>query len=99
MRFKIYNSPKRGQFFTEQEVERLAYKFMTNCEFFPLRTRMIAANKLHHMPRASSKIFYKKRCIVTGHARSLVQNFQISRHVMRQRALNEKLPFVTRACW
>jgi small subunit ribosomal protein S14 len=54
---------------------------------------------LQKMPRNSSKIRIKNRCIITGRTHGLVGPFNISRIKLRELILNGLVPGVKKAIW
>ncbi len=56
----------------------------------------IALNK---MPRNSSRIRLRNRCLLTGRARGFMRKFKLSRLTFREMALNGLIPGVTKASW
>ena len=54
---------------------------------------------LDEMPRNSSKVRLKNRCQLTGRPRGYVRYFGISRIMLRDMALNGKIPGLKKASW
>jgi small subunit ribosomal protein S14 len=54
---------------------------------------------LDEMPRNSSKVRLKNRCQITGRPRGYVRYFGLSRIMVRDMALNGKIPGVKKASW
>ena len=61
--------------------------------------RMLAREALAKLPRNSSPVRLRSRCIVTGRGRGVYRKFGISRIVFRDMAHNGQLPGVTKASW
>ncbi len=55
--------------------------------------------KLEKMPRDSSKIRIRNRCVVTGRPRAYYRKFGLSRITFREMALKGEIPGVTKASW
>ena len=51
------------------------------------------------MPRDSSKIRIRNRCVVTGRPRAYYRKFGLSRITFREMALKGEIPGVTKASW
>ena len=81
------------------EVERNALRFITHCELIPLERRMRAQFRMAQLPTASSEHFHRRRCVVTGNPRSVVGQFNLSRHEFKRMALDGNLPGVIKAKW
>ena len=54
---------------------------------------------LDEMPKNSSSVRLKNRCQITGRPRGYVRYFGISRIMLRDMALNGKIPGVKKASW
>jgi small subunit ribosomal protein S14 len=54
---------------------------------------------LDEMPRNSSKVRLKNRCQITGRPRGYVRYFGLSRIMVRDMALNGKIPGLKKASW
>jgi small subunit ribosomal protein S14 len=54
---------------------------------------------LQKLPRNSSPVRLKNRCMFTGRARSYYRKFGVSRLVFREMALRGELPGVKKSSW
>ncbi len=54
---------------------------------------------LQKLPRSSSKVRLHNRCQITGRPRGYWRQFGVSRIVLRELALNGRIPGVTKASW
>ena len=54
---------------------------------------------LNKMPRDSSPIRLRNRCVLTGRARGYLRKFKLSRLCFREKALKGDIPGVTKASW
>jgi small subunit ribosomal protein S14 len=54
---------------------------------------------LDEMPRNSSKVRLKNRCQITGRPKGYVRYFGLSRIMVRDMALNGKIPGLKKASW
>lgn len=54
---------------------------------------------LDEMPKNSSKVRLKNRCQITGRPRGYIRYFGISRIMLRDMALNGKIPGLKKASW
>ena len=61
--------------------------------------RMEAREKLSKLPRNSSPVRLRTRCIVTGRPRAVYRKFMLSRIAFRELALQGKLPGIHKASW
>lgn len=58
-----------------------------------------AARKLRALPRNSSPVRVRNRCVVTGRPRAYYRKFGLSRIALRDLALRGELPGVVKASW
>ncbi len=61
--------------------------------------RTEARKKLAALPRNSSEIRVRNRCMLTGRPRGVLRKFQLSRMKFRELALKGLLPGVTKSSW
>lgn len=61
--------------------------------------RLEAQNKLNKMPRNSSPVRLRSRCILTGRPRGYLRKFQMSRLCFRELANSGMIPGVFKASW
>ena len=54
---------------------------------------------LDELPKNSSKVRLKNRCQLTGRPRGYIRYFGLSRIMMRDMALNGKIPGLKKASW
>ena len=54
---------------------------------------------LSKLPRNSSKVRLRNRCKVSGRSRAYFRQFGVSRLVLREWALDGKIPGITKASW
>ena len=54
---------------------------------------------LDELPRNSSRVRLKNRCQITGRPRGYVRYFGLSRIMLRDMALNGKIPGLKKASW
>lgn len=61
--------------------------------------REVARNTLNALPKNSSPIRLRNRCLLTGRARGYLRKFKLSRICFRERAANGEIPGVTKSSW
>jgi len=61
--------------------------------------RLTAINELNKLPRNSSPVRLRNRCVLTGRCRGYLRKFQLSRLAFRELASNGMIPGVTKASW
>lgn len=98
----------KGKTFTERlrlicaaqhEVTRNALRFITHNDSIPLSTRYVAQFKLSSLPKASVPNRLARRCILTGRARGIIKEFDISRIEFHRLARSNSLPGITPSSW
>lgn len=55
--------------------------------------------KLHDLPRDSSKVRVRNRCMITGRPRGIYRKFGLCRHKIRELAGECVLPGLTKSSW
>ena len=55
--------------------------------------------ELQKLPRNSSRVRLKNRCMFTGRARSYYRKFGVSRLVFREMALRGEIPGIKKSSW
>jgi small subunit ribosomal protein S14 len=64
-----------------------------------ISTRYQLVKKLHDLPRDSSKVRVRSRCMITGRARGVYRKFGLCRHKIRELAGECVLPGLTKSSW
>ena len=64
-----------------------------------MEEKFVLHRKLQQLPRNSAPVRLHNRCTVTGRPRGYFRDFGLSRHVLREYALQGLLPGVTKASW
>lgn len=59
----------------------------------------VARVKLAKLPRSSSKVRIRNRCLLTGRSRGVYRKFGLGRSKLREKALSGELPGMTKASW
>lgn len=89
----------------EAMIRRYAKKRMTlkkalrAKEGVTLEERLMTVAQLSELPRNSSSVRWRRRCMVTGRPRGVYKQFGLSRIEFRNRALAGLLPGVKKASW
>ena len=95
----VERNNKRARLIKGQAVKRAQLKTIANDRDLPLEDRFGAVLKLAELPRNSSKVRFRNRCLLTGRPRGYYRKFKISRICLRQLANFGQLPGVTKASW
>ena len=64
-----------------------------------MEQRLDAYRKLARLPRDSSAVRQRNRCVLTGRARGYYRKFRVCRITLRELALDGKLPGVKKSSW
>nr|ALO21486.1 ribosomal protein S14 [Lobochlamys culleus] len=64
-----------------------------------LKQKLSLHRKLQQLPRNSSAVRLHNRCMVTGRPKGFFRDFGLSRHVLREMALEGFLPGVKKSSW
>ena len=79
--------------------KRKALKDIIMNRDLPLEERFTAQMKLNEMPRDSSSIRVRNRCLVTGRPRGNYRKFKMSRIAFRELASTGQVPGVLKSSW
>jgi len=61
--------------------------------------RQKAVDKLNALPRNSSPVRLRNRCLLSGRARGYLRKFKLSRLCFREMASDGYIPGITKASW
>jgi small subunit ribosomal protein S14 len=81
------------------ELRRMALKSVSVNTTLPVDIRYDAMIKLSSLPRNSSKVRIKNRCIVTGRSKGVYSKFGLCRNKFREYALEGVLPGIRKSSW
>lgn len=95
----INTDKKRRKAFLKNLNKRNKLKLLIKDKNLDTFEKYKAQIALQKMPRNSSKIRIKNRCIITGRTHGLVGPFNISRIKLRELALNGFIPGMKKAIW
>lgn len=77
-----------------QELKRIILDASTSEE-----DRVKAVEALNKLPKNSSKVRLRNRCLLTGRCRGYLRKFKLSRLCFREKASNGLIPGVTKSSW
>lgn len=95
----IIQDKKRRNLIQRYEMLRKQLKSIFYNRSLPEEVRNEAFIKLNSLPRNSSQIRSKNRCVLTGRGRSVYQDFKLSRITLRELASNGNIPGIRKASW
>jgi len=99
MKRQVQRDMKRRRLVHQYELKRLALRSISRNEEFSRESRLQAQIALSLLPRDSSKVRVRNRCVITGRGRSTYADFKISRIVLREMGLNGLIPGLQKASW
>lgn len=95
----IQRDKKRRILCSKHELKRLELASVIQDLTFSKEIRYNTLRELNKLPRNSSKIRIKNRCILTGRGHSVLRFFGLSRLKFRELASQGLLMGVTKASW
>ena len=95
----IYRQKKREKLVRRFAAKRAELKRRAKDSSLSPEERMAAREKLATLPRNSSPVRLRTRCMVTGRPRAVYKKLMLSRIAFRELALEGKLPGVRKASW
>jgi small subunit ribosomal protein S14 len=96
---QVQTNEKRKRLTKQYANKRAALKALIMDKSTKIEDRFTAVMKLSKLPRNSSAIRIRNRCMVTGRPRGYYRKFQMSRIALREMASYGLLPGVTKASW
>ena len=87
---------RKSLFAREVKRKRLYEKYKAKREELKKENKL---EELQFLPRNSSLIRQRNRCMDTGRSRSFLRKFGVSRLVFREKALRGEIPGVKKASW
>lgn len=99
---------KKSAINKQKRREKLVLRYAAKREEFKRRSRdmslsaedrQAAREQLAKLPRNSSPVRLRTRCIVSGRPRAVYKKFMLSRIAFRELALEGKLPGIMKASW
>ena len=97
--YLVNKDKKRRDLFNKYEKIKRLYKFMQQNIKLTQNQRIHYSRALTFFPKDSSKSRMKNRCIITGRARSVYRDFQLTRMQLRELASFGFLMGVKKSSW
>jgi small subunit ribosomal protein S14 len=79
--------------------KRDALKAIANDQNLPLEERYAARLKLAELPRNSSKVRIRNRCMLTGRPRAYYRKLKMSRIALRELGSHGQIPGLVKSSW
>ena len=96
---KIATNEKRKKLAAKLAAKRAALKHTVSSPNASDADKLAAANKLNALPKNSSKIRIRNRCVLTGRPRAYYRKFGLSRIAIRDKGLAGEIPGLTKSSW
>ena len=95
----IQKNLKRKLMVKQYKLKRLDLKNKIKNKDLNLEERIKLQSKLNDLPRNSSYIRIRNRCILTGRTRGVYRKFRLSRIKIRELSMLGALPGVVKSSW
>lgn len=95
----IEKNKRRQRLVAKYAEKRAALKAIVKDRTRDPQERFEAVLALAELPRNSSKVRVRNRCVLTGRPRGYYRRFGLSRIALRELASQGQLPGVTKASW
>jgi small subunit ribosomal protein S14 len=99
MKNHIEKDKRRRIIVKKFEEKKLELKILANNRQLPKHIQLKARFKLATLPKNSSKIRTKNRCVLTGRSKSVYRKFKISRIRFRELASMGCIPGIRLSSW
>lgn len=94
----IEREKKRQKLVIKHISKRYSLKLQIKQASF-LEEKLAIQRKLQQLPRNSSPVRLRNRCMITGRSRGYFKDFGLSRHVLREMVHQGVLPGITKSSW
>ena len=95
----VRRDEKRRRLSFVYELDRIILKQKTYDSLLSPQERLKSQLYLSQLPRDSSKVRVRNRCVVTGRGRGVERHFRLSRLMIRQLASNGLLAGMSKSSW
>lgn len=99
MKHLIARDKRRRALVHKHQVKRQELKRLLKDRSISPQERLVAQQALNALPRNSSASRVSNRCIITGRSKGVYRRYKISRIMLRQLALQGRLPGMKKASW
>ncbi len=95
----VERNNKREKMISKYATKRASLKDIVKDVDLPLEERFQAQLKLSKLPRNSSPVRYRNRCMITGRGRGVYREFGLCRNKFRELVSMGALPGVVKSSW
>jgi small subunit ribosomal protein S14 len=99
MKSIVEKDKQKRQLVKKFEKKKFYLKILANNRILPKEVRFIARLRLDKLPKNSSRIRTKNRCVLTGRSKSVYRYFKMSRIAFRDLASLGQIPGVRKSSW
>ncbi len=96
---KIEKMKRQQRMAAKYRAKRAALKAAVIDERLTMEERLAASRDLAKLPRNSSPVRHRNRCVLSGRPRGFLRKFGLSRIAVRDLAHEGKIPGVTKSSW
>jgi small subunit ribosomal protein S14 len=96
---QVHRDGRRERLITRYAEKRAALRKSLRSSETSLEEKVAAQAELEKLPRNSCPTRLTRRCALTGRARGGYRKFRLSRIMLRQLALEGKIPGMTKSSW
>nr|AGH24342.1 ribosomal protein S14 [Reclinomonas americana ATCC 50283]AGH24409.1 ribosomal protein S14 [Reclinomonas americana ATCC 50284] len=90
---------KRRFLYSKYEWKRLQLKSIADNMLLPMEVRFKARLEINELPKDSSKVRIRNRCIMTGRPRGVYRYWRLSRIKIRELMAQNKIPGLQKSSW
>ncbi len=95
----IEKNLRRERMSKQYAPRRMRLKAIANNDTLPMEERFKARLQLAELPRNSSPVRVRSRCLLTGRPRAVYRKFKLSRIALRELASAGLIPGMTKSSW
>lgn len=95
----IESNKNRRKLIDAKKIARQELKVQLKDQDLGFEQRIALVHKLAEMPRNSSAVRYRNRCLLSGRSRGYYRKFALSRIALRELASSGMLPGIIKASW
>jgi small subunit ribosomal protein S14 len=96
---QVYRDRKRERLIQHYAEKRAVLRKALRDPKVPMEEKFQVQAQLEKLPRNSCPTRLTRRCLLTGRSRGGYQKFNLSRIMLRQLALEGKMPGMTKSSW
>jgi small subunit ribosomal protein S14 len=90
---------KRAKLVKKYATKRAELKKTLSSQTASFEDKMTASAKLQMLPRDSSPVRKRNRCVLTGRARGVYRKFGLGRNKLREATMRGDVPGLRKASW